>query len=133
MNELKGLSQQEVQERIEQGQVNYTGQSISKTKKEIVKQHTLTYFNFLNIFLAVLIVISGQLQNLTFIGVMVANTILGIIQEFKVKKTIDRLSVVTVEKVKTREFDSCLHFFTNQIAQNVDYINAFEFFLLSNL
>lgn len=38
MNELKGLSQQEVQERIEQGQVNYTGQSISKTKKEIVKQ-----------------------------------------------------------------------------------------------
>lgn len=32
-----------------------------------------------------------------------------------------------------REFDSCLHFFTNQIAQNVDYINAFEFFLLSNL
>ena len=53
MNELKGLSQQEVKERIEQGQVNYTGQSISKTKKEIVKQHTLTYFNFLNIFLAV--------------------------------------------------------------------------------
>lgn len=33
----------------------------------------------------------------------------------------------------SREFDSCLHFFTNQIAQNVDYINAFEFFLLSNL
>ena len=28
----------------------------------------------------------------------------------------------------SREFDSCLHFFTNQIAQNVDYINAFEFF-----
>ena len=27
-----------------------------------------------------------------------------------------------------REFDSCLQFFTNQIAQNVDYINAFEFF-----
>ena len=31
-------------------------------------------------------------------------------------------------KVSTREFDSCLHFFTNQIAQNIDYINAFEFF-----
>ena len=110
MNELKGLSQQEVQERIEQGQVNYTGQSISKTKKEIVKQHTLTYFNFLNIFLAVLIVISGQLQNLTFIGVMVANTILGIIQEFKVKKTIDKLSVVTVEKVKTLRDGQLIYF-----------------------
>ena len=30
--------------------------------------------------------------------------------------------------IPAREFDSCLHFFTNQIAQNVDYINAFEFF-----
>ena len=49
MNELRGLTQNEVEERIQQGQVNYTGQSISKTKKEIVKQHTLTYFNFLNI------------------------------------------------------------------------------------
>ena len=29
---------------------------------------------------------------------------------------------------RRREFDSCLQFFTNQIAQNVDYINAFEFF-----
>ena len=31
-------------------------------------------------------------------------------------------------KIKEREFDSCLHFFADQIAQNVDYINAFEFF-----
>ena len=34
----------------------------------------------------------------------------------------------TDELLSFREFDSCLHFFTNQIAQNVDYINAFEFF-----
>ena len=32
------------------------------------------------------------------------------------------------DDLKFREFDSCLQFFTNQIAQNVDYINAFEFF-----
>ena len=35
---------------------------------------------------------------------------------------------VVLEIIRRREFDSCLHFFTNQIAQNVDYINAFEFF-----
>lgn len=96
-----GLTNKEVEERIQKGQVNYTGQSISKTKEEIIKEHTLTYFNFLNIFLAILIIISGQFQNLTFIGVMIANTVLGIIQELKVKKTIDQLSVVTVENVKT--------------------------------
>ena len=39
-----------------------------------------------------------------------------------------RLSKDDVKLLNNREFDSCLQFFTNQIAQNVDYINAFEFF-----
>ncbi len=65
-----------------------------------MKQQYSYIFQLSKYIFSVFIVISGQLQNLTFIGVMVANT-LGIIQEFKVKKTIDKLSVVTVEKVKT--------------------------------
>ena len=53
------------------------------------------------------------------------------------QKVADLLGLVYYDNqiidLAAREFDSCLHFFTNQIAQNVDYINAFEFFLLSNL
>ena len=39
-----------------------------------------------------------------------------------------RKAFYDARRIEIREFDSCLHFFTNQIAQNVDYINAFEFF-----
>lgn len=100
MNNKTGLTTQEVNERIAHHQVNITNDSISKTKKQIVKEHTLTYFNFLNLFLALLIIISGQFLNLTFIAVVFVNTVLGIFQEFKVKSIIDQLSVVTVKKVK---------------------------------
>ena len=44
----------------------------------------------------------------------------------KMKKFYD--SQMVPFESENREFDSCLQFFTNQIAQNVDYINAFEFF-----
>ena len=50
--EEQGLSTQEVQERIEKGQINISQDNISKTKKQIILEHTLTYFNLLNIFLA---------------------------------------------------------------------------------
>ena len=69
-----------------QGLVNETNNSVSKTTSQIVRTHTLTYFNFLNLFLGGLILFTGQIKNLTFLGVMIVNTIIGIIQELKVKK-----------------------------------------------
>lgn len=95
-----GLSTQDVQRRVEQGQVNISQDNISKTKKQIVFEHTLTYFNFLNLFLAGIIISTGRWTNLTFLVVVFVNSIVGIYQELKVKKIIDQLTVVTVKKVK---------------------------------
>jgi len=95
-----GLSSREVKDRIEKGQVNHTDNNISKSNKEIIKTHTLTYFNFLNLFLGAIVIISGQLKNLTFLGVIIVNSVIGIIQELKVKKLVDGLSVITATKVK---------------------------------
>jgi len=95
-----GLSSKEVKDRIDKGQINHTDNNISKSTKEIIKTHTLTYFNFLNIFLGVIVVISGQIKNLTFLGVIIVNSVIGIIQELKVKKLVDGLSVITATKVK---------------------------------
>lgn len=102
MNDLKqlGLTSKEVDERVSLGQVNISHDNISKSKKQIVLQHTLTYFNFLNIFLALIILSTGRWMNLTFMGVITINTLVGIYQELKVKKIIDQLTVVTVKKVK---------------------------------
>ena len=95
-----GLTSQEVKERIDNGQVNITEDNISKSKKQIVMEHTLTYFNFLNLFLAGIIISTGRWTNLTFMFVVTVNSIIGIYQEFKVKKVIDQLTVVTAKKMK---------------------------------
>ena len=95
-----GLTSAEVRKRIDDGLINETNNNVSKTKKEIILTHTLTYFNFLNIFLGVIVICSGQLKNLTFLGVIIINSVIGIIQELKVKKLVDGLSVITASKVK---------------------------------
>ena len=95
-----GLTAAQVKQRQEQGLINETNNNVSKTKKQIILTHTLTYFNFLNIFLGVIVICSGQIKNLTFLGVIIINSIIGIIQELKVKKLVDGLSVITASKVK---------------------------------
>ena len=96
----RGLNSEEVQKRIDAGQVNISENHISKTTGEIIRCHTLTYFNFLNIFLGILVIISGQFKNLTFLGVIICNSVIGIFQELKVKNLIDKLAVVTASKAK---------------------------------
>lgn len=71
-----------------------------RTKAQIIRSHTLTYFNFLNLILAVLVLISGQYKNMLFMGIVVSNSLIGIVQELKVKSLIDRLAVITATKAK---------------------------------
>lgn len=95
-----GLTSLEVKDRVEKGLVNTTAGSVSKTTKQIIMTHTLTYFNFLNLFLGVIIILSGQFKNLTFMGVIIINSIIGIFQELKVKKLVDGLAVITASKAR---------------------------------
>ena len=74
--------------------------SNTRTKAQIVRSHTLTYFNFLNLVLAGLVIISGQYKNMLFMGIVISNSLIGIVQEFKVKSLIDKLSVITATKAK---------------------------------
>ena len=72
----------------------------TRTTGQIIRSHTLTYFNLLNVILAGLIVISGQYKNMLFMGVVIANSLIGIVQELKVKKLIDSLTVITATKAR---------------------------------
>ena len=94
-----GLTAEEVQYRVQQGEVNVTVPKGQKSVGRIVASHTLTYFNLLNIALAVLVLITGQIKNVLFLGTCISNTLIGIIQELKVKSLIDKLSVITTTKV----------------------------------
>lgn len=72
----------------------------SRSRWEIIASHTFTYFNFLNLVLAGLILFSGQYKNMLFMGIVITNALIGIIQEIKVKNLVDALSVVTATKAK---------------------------------
>lgn len=109
--QFHGLSSAEVEERVRMEHTNRTNTSASKSVSDIVKEHSLTYFNFLNLFLAMLVAFTGQFKNITFMGVILINTAIGIVQELKVKKLIDKISVMTVSRTKviregvTKEID----------------------------
>lgn len=88
-----GLTQKQVVERKAAGKINEQPRSKTKSVGKIIKDNTLTLFNFLNIILALLIIFVESFQNLLFINIVIINTIIGIVQEIKAKKTIDRLSL----------------------------------------
>ena len=109
MKEIKGLTQEEVNERINKNLINYIDEPKTKTVKEIIRSNVFTYFNFLNILLGSLVIISGiisgrflySLKNSLFVGVIFTNTIISIIEEILAKKTIDKLNVITDTKINT--------------------------------
>lgn len=97
-----GLSNQEVQKKKEQGLINGQTKRMSRSYKEIVKGNTLTYFNFVNIVLFIVVCFTGQLNNALFILTMIANTCIGIFQEIKSKKLLDQMAILVVTKVEAK-------------------------------
>lgn len=104
----KGLNQEEVYERIKNGQVNSIDNTKTKSIKEIVLSNIFTYFNLLNIFLGLAIIVSGivfnefsySIKNCLFLGVVFCNTLISIVQEIMSKKTIDKMSLLSSVKQK---------------------------------
>ena len=69
-----------------------------KSDKEIIKENTINIFNILNLVLALFVLLVGSPKNTLFFGVVVINTLIGIIQELRAKHTIDKLSVLAKTK-----------------------------------
>lgn len=96
---FQGLTQAEVEERIADGQVNAIQDSSNRSVKDIVMGNTLTFFNFINIVLLVLVLSVRSYKNMLFIFIIIANTLIGIFQEIKAKITLDKLKILTVSHV----------------------------------
>jgi len=90
-----GLTQIQVEERVAEGDANIQPQSNTKTISAIIKDNTLTLFNILNIVLALMVIFVESYRNLLFINIVIINTIIGIVQEIKAKKTVDKLSLIS--------------------------------------
>ena len=95
---MTGLTNEQVQERIAEGKVNVNENPNIRTYKQIILENTLTFFNFLNIALLVLVLFVRSYKNSMFMGIILINTVIGIIQEIRAKKTIDKLAILTESK-----------------------------------
>lgn len=96
----EGLNSEQVQKRIEEGLFNYDTEVKTKTIPRIIVNNIFTLFNMLNLFLAILIFSVGSYKNLLFLGVVICNTIISTFQEIRSKIIVDKLSIVSRNKVK---------------------------------
>ncbi|EWM54037.1 cation-translocating P-type ATPase [Ruminococcus flavefaciens] len=90
----KGLSSSQIKQRMEEGLDNKPVESPSKTVKEIIADNVFTYFNLIFVIISVLLIVVGSYRDLTFMPVIIANALIGIIQELRSKSVLDKISVL---------------------------------------
>ena len=90
-----GLSTAEVRVRILAGQVNTQSKTTGKSVPRILFDNVFTFFNFLNLALGALVIWAGSYKNALFLGVIFCNTLIGIVQELRAKRTLDSLSLLS--------------------------------------
>lgn len=91
-----GLTNAEVEERVNDGYVNFDSAYKSKSASRIIAGHLLTLFNLVNIIIFAALLWVGSFKNLSFMAVIAANICIGVIQEIRAKKAVDRLSFLAL-------------------------------------
>lgn len=97
---LVGLTDEEVAERVAAGKVNTNADVKTKSVSQIIREHTMTFFNGINLVLAILVMITGQYRNMLFMGVVLSNLVIGIVQELRAKRMVDELTIITASNAK---------------------------------
>ncbi|NLX93798.1 MAG: HAD-IC family P-type ATPase [Clostridiales bacterium] len=93
-----GLSGDQVRQRIAAGLDNKAVDSPSKTVPQIIAGNILTYFNLIFVVLAISLAAVGSFKNMMFLVAVVVNTLIGIVQELRAKKTLDKLVLMSEPK-----------------------------------
>lgn len=93
-----GLTSAQAAERSDNGYANIPVEPPTKTIGQIIRTNLLTYFNIVFFVLAICIIAVGSWKNLTFMPVVFANILIGIVQELRSKNTLDKLSIINAPK-----------------------------------
>ena len=99
-DENVGLTAEQVRERIQGGLANTPVKPPSKSVGAIIASNVFTYFNFIFTVIAVLLVIAGSIRDLTFLPVIIVNTLIGIVQEIRSKRLLDKMTMLNSPTAK---------------------------------
>ena len=93
-SEFNGLTAAEVNARIEAGKINIADDSSDRTTGKIIRDNLFTYFNLIFLVITVLLCIAGAFRDLTFLPIIIGNILIGIVQELRAKKTLDKMKIL---------------------------------------
>ena len=95
-NIIYGLSDSEVKDRILKGEVNKLPKAPSRTLWQMIRANFFNVFTIINVVLAAVVILAGSPKNAIFAFVIIINSFVGISQEMKSKKTLEKLSVLNM-------------------------------------
>lgn len=97
----QGLSLEQANERLRKGWANGMPPAASATEKEITLRNCVTFFNLVFLVLAFILVLAGSsVKNMTFLGVVICNTVIGVVQEIRAKRAVDALTLVAAQNIR---------------------------------
>ena len=94
VNYNHGLTKQQVRRMKRAGLVNTAVKPPSKTVKEIIYSNVFTYFNFVFLVIAIILITVKSYRDITFMPIIIANALIGIFQELRAKTVLDRLTML---------------------------------------
>lgn len=118
INTTYGLTKEEVNSRVQKGLVNTDAASGTKSEKEIIKSNCLTYFNIIFLILAFLLLIAGKYKDMTFLVVVIANTVIGSVQEIRSKHAIDQMTILASKKARVFREGKLFEISSQQLVQD---------------
>ncbi len=121
----KGLNSSQINERISQELVNHDKGVKTKSEKQIIFENTFTFFNTINIILAILVLLVGSYRNILFMGVIISNAAIGSFQGIRSKRAIDKLSLISAPKAHVVRNGTLSEIAVNEIVlDDVLYLQA---------
>ncbi len=94
-----GLTAAEAKAELRKGNGNIQSEKSQKTVKDIIRENTFTYFNLIFLVISILLIVAGSFNSLTFLPVIFANMIIGIVQEIYAKNVLDKLSIINAPNI----------------------------------
>ena len=99
----QGLSAEQVRQRMAEGWDNRVNNKAKRNEWQIILHNCITFFNMVFVVMAVLLLLSGStVKNLTFLVVVIINTVIGCVQQIRAKRAVDKLTLVAAQTLKTR-------------------------------
>lgn len=93
-----GLTKEQVVYYRKNGWGNVSVEAPSKSTKDIIKSNVLTYFNGIFLLISILLILVKSFKDLSFLPIIIANSLIGIVQELRAKNVLDNLTVLNAPK-----------------------------------